>query len=225
ELANLAWPVEDTAGAWECVSQAIHRYGKPRMILSDNGLAFSGKRMGFTVQFENNLRQLGVKPITSRPYHPQTNGKNERSHQTSQRWLRHQPAPATIVELQQLLDSYRVGYNMRPHQSLDGDTPRDRRLQGIRHKPIQAALEPVTFVTTTRTDKRGTLQAAASRIPVGVEFAHLPVTVFTTGLHVLIFHREHLLRELILNPAINYQPLERPDGRTRVKHGNVSAMS
>ena len=69
------------------------------------------------------------------------------------------------------------------------------------------------------------IKAAGSRIPLGVEFAQLPVTVFTTGLHVLVFHHENLLRELILNPALNYQPLERPDGRTRVKHGNLSAMS
>jgi transposase InsO family protein len=225
EVATLAWPAEDTAGAWECAAAAIRRYGKPRMLLSDNGLAFTGKRMGFTVMFEDNLRLLGVKSITSRPYHPQTNGKNERAHQTIQRWLAARPPAASIDSLQHLLDEYRVAYNTRAHQALDGATPRDRRLAGIRHQPAQAALEPVTFVTTTRTNQRGTIQAAASRIPLGIEFAHLPVTVFTTGTHVLVFHRENLLRELTLNPALKYQPLERPDGRTRVKHGNLSAMS
>jgi transposase InsO family protein len=225
EVANLAWPGEDTAGAWECAAAAIHRYGKPRMLLSDNGLAFTGKRMGFTVMFEENLRLLGVKPITTRPYHPQTNGKNERAHQTIQRWLKQRPPADSLTQLQQLLDDYRAAYNRRPHQSLDGGTPRDRRIAGIRHHPVQAPLEPVTFVTTTRSDYRGMIKAAGSRIPLGVEFAQLPVTVFTTGLHVLVFHHENLLRELLLNPALNYQPLERPDGRTRVKHGNLSAMS
>lgn len=225
EVANLAWPVEDTAGAWECAAVGIRRYGKPRMLLSDNGLAFTGKRLGFAVQFETNLRLLGVKPITSRPYHPQTNGKNERAHQTLQRWLRQRPAAASLEALQLLLDEYRPAYNTRPHQALDGDTPRERRMAGIRHRPIQAALEPITFVTTTRADNRGTVMAASARIPLGREFAHLPVTVFTTGLHVLIFHQQNLLRELTLNPDIKYQPLTRPDGRTRVKHGNLSAMS
>jgi transposase InsO family protein len=225
EVASLAWPIEDTAGAWECASTAIRRYGKPRMLLSDNGLAFTGKRMGFTVLFETNLRLLGVKPITSRPYHPQTNGKNERAHQTIQRWLRQRPPAATLEALQFLLDEYRVAYNTRPHQALDGNTPRDRRIAGIRHRPPQAALEPVTFVTTTRSDRRGTLTAAAAKIPLGSEFANLPVTVFTTGLHVLVFYRENLLRELILNPTIKYQPLIRTDRRTVVKRGNLSAMS
>ena len=225
EVANLAWPVEDTAGAWECAAAGIHRYGKPRMLLSDNGLAFTGKRMGFTVQFETNLRLLGVKPITSRPYHPQTNGKNERAHQTVQRWLRQRPPAASLEALQLLLDEYRPAYNTRPHQALEGDTPRDRRITGIRHRPVQAALEPVTFVTTTRADNRGAVLAASARIPLGREFAHLPVTVFTTGLHMLVFHQQNLLRELVLNPDIKYQPLIRPDGRTRVKHANLSAMS
>jgi transposase InsO family protein len=226
EVATLAWASEETAGAWECAARAIRIYGKPRMLLSDNGLAFSGSRMGFTVLFENNLRALGVKPITSRPYHPQTNGKNERAHQTLQRWLAARPPAIDLSGLQRLLDEYRVAYNnTRPHQALDGATPREHRLAGIRHRPIQTPLEPPTFVTETRTDQRGTIMAAASRIPLGVEFAHLPVTVFTTGLHVLVFHNEHLLRELTLNPALKYQPLERPDGRTRVKKGNLSAMS
>jgi transposase InsO family protein len=223
EVGTLAWPAEETAGAWECVSRAIRQYGPPRMLLSDNGLAFSGKRMGFTGSFESNLRLIGVKPITSRPYHPQTNGKNERAHRTLQQWLRKHPAPATIDDLQQLLDSYRIDYNDRPHQALNGDTPRDRRLRGLRHKPTPAVIEPPTIVTNSRTNTRGVVSVAGTIIPTGVEFAHLPVTVFSAGLHILIFHREHLLRELTLNPALNYQPLERPDGRTR--QPRLSAMS
>jgi transposase InsO family protein len=223
EIGTLAWPIEETAGAWECVSRAIRHYGSPRMILSDNGLAFSGKRLGFTVSFETNLRLIGVKPITSRPYHPQTNGKNERAHRTLQQWLRKHPAPATIEDLQQLLNTYRVDYNNRPHQALDGDTPRNRRLHGMRHKPAQAALDPVTLVTTSRSNTRGVIRAAGTIIPLGAEFAHLPVTIFSTGLHVLVFYQEHLLRELTLNPALNYQPLTRPDGR--IRQPQLSAMS
>lgn len=225
ELDTLAWPTEDTAGAWECVSRAIHTYGKPRMLLSDNGLAFTGKHMGFTVMFETNLSKLGVKTITSKPRHPQTCGKNERAHQTLRRWLKNQPPASTLAELQEQLEEYRPGYNNRPHQALDGDTPRTRRTAGIRHQPRQAAIEPPTFVTTTRACTRGVIQAAATRIPLGVEFAKAPVTVFTTGTHVLVFQREMLLRELTINPALTYQPLTRPDGRTRVKRANLSAMS
>lgn len=225
ELATLAWPVEETAGAWECAARAIRVYGKPRMLLSDNGLAFSGKRMGFTVLFENNLRALGIKPITSRPYHPQTNGKNERAHQTLQRWLAARDPAVDLPALQHLLEEYRIAYNTRPHQALDGATPKHARMAGIRHQPVHAPLQPPTFVTETRADNRGTINAASTRIPLGAEFANLTTTVFTTGTHVLVFHQEHLLRELVINPAIKYQPLERPDGRTRVKHGNLSAMS
>jgi transposase InsO family protein len=225
EVATLAWPTEDTAGAWECISRAMHTYGRPRMLLSDNGLAFTGKHMGFTVMFETNLSKLGVKTITSAPRHPQTCGKNERAHQTIRRWLAKQPTAGTLTELQEQLHRYRTGYNDRPHQALNGDTPRTRRTAGMRHQPTQAAIDPPTFVTTTRASKRGTIQAAATRIPLGVEFAKAPVTVFTTGTHVLVFQHDMLLRELTINPALRYQPLTRPDGRTKVKRGHLSAMS
>ncbi len=56
--------------------------------LSDNGLNFSGRLRGFEVAFEANLRAVGVRPITSRPFHPQTCGKIERFHQTLKRRLR-----------------------------------------------------------------------------------------------------------------------------------------
>jgi len=115
ELTDLAWPREDTEGAWRCVSSAIEHYGQPRMILSDNGLSFTGKHMGIIVSFERNLARIGVKLITTRPRHPQTNGKNERAHRTLRKWLRAQPPATSMPELQALLNDYRPRYNQRPH--------------------------------------------------------------------------------------------------------------
>ena len=101
-----------------------------------------------------------------------------------------------------------------------------RRTAGIRHRPVHAPIGPPTFITTTHSSKRGTIHAAATRIPLGAEFAKIPVTVFTTGTQVLVFHRDQLLRELTIDPALRYQPLIRPDGRTRPgKNNNLSAMS
>jgi hypothetical protein len=43
-----------------------------------------------------------------------------------QKWLRKQPAPDTLDELQALLDQYREVYGNRRHQSLAGRTPQQR---------------------------------------------------------------------------------------------------
>lgn len=213
-LANLAWPREDTVGAWECVKTAIACYQTvPVMLLTDNGLAFNGKRHARTVLLERNATALGIKPITTRPYHPQTNGKNERLHGTARKWLRRQPPAGTLAQLQAQLDTYRHGYNQqRPHQSLAGATPAERRSEGIRRRPNvdQAATldRPVATVVEAKANNRGTVGGVpGTTVALGIEHAGKRVSIFTTDSHVLIFHRHHLIRELTIDPAHRHQPL------------------
>ncbi|WP_353585457.1 integrase core domain-containing protein [Mycobacterium sp. UM_Kg1] len=52
------------------------------------------------------------------PGHPQTQGKIDRFHQALKRWLAARPHPATLSELQELLDAFRVIYNTeRSHRA------------------------------------------------------------------------------------------------------------
>jgi transposase InsO family protein len=219
QLANLAWPSENGTGAWTCVATAISRYGPPRMLLSDNGLAFSGARRHRQVAFEHNLRALGIHPITSRPYHPQTCGKNERGHQTLRRWLAAHPPAATLPELQTHLDTYRAAYNQRPHQGISGQTPARRHTTGARpHPPNPAtAADPARTHTSTATvNGRGQMKAAGTHIGVGSQWANTTLTVFNTDGHILLFHRDTLVRELTLDPTRTFQPTGKPRGGTRM---------
>jgi transposase InsO family protein len=217
-IDSLAWPSETTEGAWTAMTRAIARYGTPRMVLTDNGLAFTGRRrMSSQVLFEKNLARLGVKLINSRPRHPQTNGKNERAHRTAQRWLAAQPPATTIEALQALLERYRRAYNRRPHQGIDHDTPLQRRLAGTRPTP-PAPAKPITHteVIETRASSRdGYLAIQKTIIPLGVEYAGLAVTAFVTADHALIFYRDQLIRELIIDRTRKRQPAPRPPNRTR----------
>ena len=53
------------------------------------------------------VRSLGVEPITSKqPYHPTTQGKNERFGQALFRYLDQQPLAASIAELQEQVDRF-----------------------------------------------------------------------------------------------------------------------
>ena len=80
---------------------------------------FSGGRGGRN-GLETELRRLGITQKNGKPNHPQTQGKVERFQQTAKKWLRAQhPQPATITQLQGLLDAFTTAYNTeRPHRSL-----------------------------------------------------------------------------------------------------------
>jgi hypothetical protein len=216
-LEERAWPREDTLGAWTCLAAAISRYGRPRLLLSDNSLAFTGHHRHLVVLFEQNLIRLGIKPVHSSPSHPQTCGKSERGHQTAQRWLRRRRPAATLDELQTLLDQYRDAFNHRPHQALDGSTPareRDARRRLTAHPELTTTYP--TQVSTPTANRNGAIRVARTVIPLGAEHAGQPTIVFTTNDHVLVFHHHHLVRELTLDRSRQYQPLPVDDtGRRR----------
>ena len=102
---------------------ACARAGIPASTLTDNGMVFTtrlaGGRGGRNA-LESELRRLGIRQKNGKPNHPQTQGKVERFQQTLKNWLRAQPdQPATLRELQSLLDAFTVIYNTRrPHRSL-----------------------------------------------------------------------------------------------------------
>jgi transposase-like protein len=216
QIAALAWPREDTDGAWLCLTRGIEEWGRPLLVLSDNSLAFNGRAHGVVVEVEKNLRVLGIKPITCRPWHPQTNGKNERGHSTLQRWLRAQPPAATLTELQARLDRYQTAFNSRPHQGLDpNQTPLERRIAARRPRPQPGPIPEPTLVRSCRVTVRGFLFWENFRIAIGRELAGRFCTVFGTGDHLLIFYRHHLVRDLILDRTRRYQSLAEPRRRDR----------
>ena len=101
------------------------QHGIPASTLTDNGMVYTVRlagigRRGGRNGFEQQLRDWHVVQKNSRPNHPTTCGKAERFQQTMKNWLRAQPdQPATLRELQLLLDRFRTEYNQhRPHRSL-----------------------------------------------------------------------------------------------------------
>jgi transposase InsO family protein len=100
------------------------RHGVPFSTLTDNGLVFTTRfsNLGRTSHngLETELVKLRVRQKNSRPNHPTTCGKVERFQQTMKKWLRAQPAAATIDELQTRIDAFVDNYNHhRPNRSLD----------------------------------------------------------------------------------------------------------
>ncbi|MGW1346597.1 integrase core domain-containing protein [Kribbella sp. NPDC002412] len=102
--------------------ESVEQYGvRPRRPRQRHGLHHPVvRRDGGRNGFETELRRLNIVQKNSRPNHPTTGGKVERLQQTMKKWLRAQPVqPATIAELQALLDTFVECYNhRRPHRSL-----------------------------------------------------------------------------------------------------------
>jgi transposase InsO family protein len=75
-------------------------YGLPASVLSDNGAIYTSTYRESHSGLEIDLATLGITFKHGKPYHPQTQGKVERYHQTLKKWLRKQPEVASIEELQ-----------------------------------------------------------------------------------------------------------------------------
>jgi transposase InsO family protein len=201
--------------------QAVADQGIPASVLSDNGMVFTtrfaGGRAGRdTINgFQAELRDLGVAQKHSKPNHPTTCGKVERFHQTLKKWLRAQPQqPTTIAELQALCDHFIAYYNTRrPHRSLNRRTP--LAAYQARPKATPAAStqpEPQARVRRDVVDSDGKLtlrhNGRLHHIGVGRTHARTPILMLINDLDIRIIHATtgELIRDLILNPAIDYQP-------------------
>jgi putative transposase len=76
--------------------------------------------------------------LHSRPYHPQSRGKNERFHRTLQAEVFALKRFRDLGEVQRAFDAWRTTYNLvRPHQALDQDVPASRYRPSARSMPEQ----------------------------------------------------------------------------------------
>jgi len=74
---------ETTATVQAHLERAFATYGLPRQINTDNGAPWGASRqLGQLTELAIWLIRLGIRVSYSRPYHPQTNGKNERFHRS-----------------------------------------------------------------------------------------------------------------------------------------------
>lgn len=208
DLALQAAVSENGDDVWATFCVAVARYGLPVQVLTDNGTAFSGRRRGWCSLFEAKLADLAVDSITSRVSHPQTCGKNERAHQRVLKWLRKRPQPATLEDLQELLDHYRASYNDRRNRVLDKLTPNQRFDLGPLLRP-DGQFEQITHVTSHQVSLRGTVGLCGTQIGVGRAHTGKAATVFRNGDHATIFIDDRLARDLIINRNRIYQPQER----------------
>ena len=106
-------------------------------LLSDNGPGYVSRAFG------DYLRLLGIRHILASPYHPQTNGKIERYHQSIKREVNQ--VPYDVPRNLEMAISGFVSYynNRRYHKALQNVTPADV-LHGRREQILQERKEVQT---------------------------------------------------------------------------------
>lgn len=126
-IACKAFEHETGTNVIDTFISAGNKHGFPKSTLTDNGSVFTTKlyRKADTRNgFEQLLLQMGIHQKNGTPYHPQTQGKVERFHQTLQKALHARPFAHNIGELNQQLDDIIDYYNNhRPHRALNRQTP------------------------------------------------------------------------------------------------------
>jgi transposase InsO family protein len=203
---------------------ACEQHGVPASTLTGNGMVFttrlSGGRGGRNA-LEHELRRLGIKQKNGKPNHPQTQGKVERFQQTMKNWLRAQPRqPATLAELQALLDAFTVTYNTRrPHRSLEGRaTPAAAYTARPKAVPGDRTADTHDRVRTDRIDNTGLVtlrhQGRLYHIGIGRPHAGTRVLLLVQDLNIRVINADtgELLRELVLDPTKTYQATGRRPG-------------
>jgi putative transposase len=114
----------------------FRRYGLPDAIFVDNGSPWGDASHRHWTGLRVWLLKLGVELIYSRPYHPQSRGKNERFHRTLKDEVFALRRFSELGAVQRAFDAWREVYNFeRPHQALDLEVPASRYRPSPRPMP------------------------------------------------------------------------------------------
>jgi len=114
------------------LTATFRRYGVPWRMTMDNGPPWGSHGRTYT-RLDVWLMKQGVRVGHSRPYHPQTQGKDERFHRTLQVELLQGRTFEDASATQRAFDHWRSVYNhQRPHEALAMHVPAQRYCAALR---------------------------------------------------------------------------------------------
>jgi transposase InsO family protein len=158
----------------------FRRYGLPQRMLMDNGSPWGSAHAAHRyTRFELWLMELGIAVSHGRPYHPQTQGKDERFHRTLAAEAIGRRCFTDLAECQRRFDRWRGVYNAeRPHEALDLATPLARYRPSPRVFPER--IEPFDYgpgAILRRVDDTGWLSFRNRPVKLGRAFVHRRVAL------------------------------------------------
>lgn len=131
----------------------FERYGLPERMLFDNGSPWgNGPGKSPYTALGVWLLRLGIAISHSRPYHPQTLGKDERFHRSLKAEVLQGRHFRDLAHCQKAFTAWRHVYNLqRPHEALDMAVPASRYQPSLRAYP--ASLPAIEYAATDRVRK------------------------------------------------------------------------
>jgi transposase InsO family protein len=193
------------------LTAVFERYGLPDRMLMDNGPPWGSpwnvpgsvaEARSWTM-FEAWLLRLGVGVSHGRPYHPQTQGKDERFHRTLKAEVIDRRAWRDTGDCSQAFEDWRHVYNAeRPHDALQLATPASRYRPSYRAFPKQ--LPPIDYgpgAIVRKVQDKGRIWFKNRAWAVGKAFVGQPVALRPTTIdgRYDVVYCQHKIAELDLH--------------------------
>jgi len=173
---------ERTATVRAGLIMVFRLYGLPERMLMDNGCSWRGGGDEPYSQFTVWLMRLDVAVTHGRPFHPQTQGKEERFHRTLKAELLRRPF-ATLRACQRDFDAWRNVYNLeRPHEALGLAVPMSRYRESAR--PFPERLPPIEYWpgdVVRKVSVEGDISFHGHRLKIGKAFCGLRIALRSTS--------------------------------------------
>lgn len=174
-----ACPNQTRLTVQEQLSDVFRCYGLPQRMLMDNGSPWGDDRDSPHTILTVWLIRLGIQISHGRPYHPQTQGKDERLHRTLQDELLSRQTFANLSHCQVHFDRWRNFYNYeRPHEALAMQSPASRYQPSPRTFP--EVLPPILYDPDDiirQVDLGGKIGFHNHKFRVGKAFRYHPVAL------------------------------------------------
>lgn len=189
---------EQTQTVKACLTEAFERYGLPWRMTMDNGPPWgNGPGDPFT-PLGLWLMEQDIRVGHSRPYHPQTQGKDERFHRSLKAEALAGPPFENLDHATRHLGRWRDIYNTeRPHEAIGMLTPVERYAMSPR--PYRPFVEPFDYAPddqvrrVPKADSRVRFKGRIWRLPKAFSGKTVAVRpTQTDGLYDVVFRTTHI---------------------------------
>ena len=199
-----ACPDQQTETVKDRLTDIFRRYGLPQRMTMDNGSPWGSHADHRFTPLTVWLMRLEIRVSHSRPYHPQTQGKDERFHKTLGLELLQNHCFRNLAEVQQRFDDWRHLYNLeRPHEALALDVPASRYQPSARSFP--ESLPPILYESTDivrKVQQGGEIWLRGQPVKIGNAFYGHHVALRPSPLDdgLLVFFSRQQIAKISLKP-------------------------